>query len=410
MFISVVPLFDGDLAVKSYFFLAQKANNLMLDTQNAFAMDGANHSMAMDVIKKVGLPALTGGIPLFIPINNIALLMDIENQCSAEPENIVFVIDGTVTTDQMYIDRINAVKAKGFKFGIQNINSAIQYENIIELCDYFLLNSKSDDVAKISKYASIRFKGINIVLKNIATTEQFEAFKRTGFHMYEGMFYRTPVTKGNTAVAPLKANYIQLMNLTNDENFDIGEVADIVQQDTALAISLLRMVNSLNLSSQVKSIKNAAALLGQNELRKWITTAAVSQLCTDKPNEITRVSLIRAKFAENIAPAFEMAISAKELFLMGLFSVIDIILEMSMDKALDSVMVTDTIREALLNNKGKYAPVLEFIKIYEAADWQQVSFKLIMHNISADVISEAYLNALSWYSSLLSSFDNLEAE
>ncbi|MDL2248874.1 HDOD domain-containing protein, partial [Tyzzerella sp. OttesenSCG-928-J15] len=369
----------------------------------------ANHSMAMDVIRKIGLAALTGGLPLFIPINNIALLMDIENQCSADPENIVFVIDKSVTPEQMYIDRINAVKSKGFRFGVQNITSVIQYESIIELCDFFLLSSKNDDTVKINKYINIRFKGTHVILKNIDTVSDYEAFKRVGFFMYEGLFYRMPVTKGNTEVTPLKANYIQLMNLTNDENFDIGEVADIVQQDTALAISLLHMVNSLNLSSKVKSIKNAAALLGQNELRKWIITAAVSQLCVDKPNEITRVSLIRAKFAEYIAPAFEMAISSKELFLMGLFSVIDIILDMPMDKALDTVMVNDIIRDALVNKKGKFSPVLEFIKTYESADWQQVSFMLILHNIPANVISEAYLNSLTWYSTLLTGLEGQQA-
>jgi len=404
MFMSVVPLFDRNFAVNAYLFLAQKSTNLMVDTQNAFAMDGANHFAALDTVNNIGLDALTGGLPLFIPINNIALLMDLESMCNAEAQNIIFIIDNAVTMDQMYINRIEDLKRKGYKIAIQNVTDYTGSEVIIDLCDYLLLNSRNKDIDIIKQYLRSRFHGLKIVLKNVATSEEFLNYESLNFDLYEGLFYRMPVTKGKNEVSPLKANYVQLMNITNDENFDIGHVASVVQQDTALAISLLRMVNSLRLASEVKSIKNAAAILGQRELRKWITTAVVSQLCMDKPNEITRISLIRAKFAEFLAPSFRMGIHAKELFLMGLFSVIDIILDMPMDKALDSVKVTNDIRLSLAGNTGKYAPVLDFIKTYETADWQKVSFLLITHNIPADEVSRAFMDSIKWYSELISDF------
>jgi EAL and modified HD-GYP domain-containing signal transduction protein len=162
------------------------------------------------------------------------------------------------------------------------------------------------------------------------------------------------------------------------------------------------MVNKIGLDSEIKSINQAAAMLGQSELRRWITTAVADKLYSDKPNEITRLSLIRAKFAENLAPLFEMAILTKELYLMGLFSVLDIILDMSMEDALNLVKVSGPIREALVEDKGKYTPVLNFIKAYEAADRHEVSRLVILHEIDEDRLYKAFVDAVVWYKNLIS--------
>ena len=108
------------------------------------------------------------------------------------------------------------------------------------------------------------------------------------------------------------------------------KAADIIGRDTALVISLLKMVNRIAVNSEITSIRHAAAMLGQRELKKWINTAVANKLYADKPNEITRLSLLRAKFAENLASSFGLAAQGSELFLMGLFSVLDVILEKPM--------------------------------------------------------------------------------
>ena len=161
--------------------------------------------------------------------------------------------------------------------------------------------------------------------------EDYEKLKaQGGYHFYEGPFYRIPITKGETEVAPLKINYLSLLNVVNAPDYDLTKAADIISRDTALVISLLEIVNRMSRNSKITSIRHAAAMLGQKELKKWITTAVAKELCSDKPNEITRLSLLRAKFAENLAPSYGLALKSDELFLMGLFSVLDIILSKPM--------------------------------------------------------------------------------
>ena len=206
---------------------------------------------------------------------------------------------------------------------------------------------------------------------------------------------------GENEVAPLKVNYIELLNMVNNDNFDLIDAADIIGRDTALTISLLRMVNKMTVTSGITTIRHAAAMLGQAELRKWINTAVVNELYADKPSEITRLSLLRAKFAEKLAGVFGMENKGEELFLMGLFSVLDVILEKPMEDALEMVKVDGEIRGALIRQSGPLAPVLELMTHYETANWQDVSRQLVLAEIDVKPVSEAYEEALRWYRDLM---------
>jgi EAL and modified HD-GYP domain-containing signal transduction protein len=124
------------------------------------------------------------------------------------------------------------------------------------------------------------------------------------------------------------------------------------------------------------------------------------QLYSDKPSEMTRVSLLRARFAENLAEVFGLAVRKDELFLMGLFSVLDVILEKPMSEALDMMKISGDIRKALVEKDGVLAPVLDFVLQYEDANWQEVSRQMLLGNISLDAVQQAYMGSLQWYKEL----------
>ena len=250
-------------------------------------------------------------------------------------------------------------------------------------------------------YFSKFYPKLTLCAVNVESLGEYDALKEDGgFELFEGGFFRVPITQGEADVAPLKVNYIELLNIVNDNDFDLSKAADVIGRDTALVISLLEIVNRLSLNSEITSIRHAAAMLGQKELKKWINTAITNELCADKPNEITRLSLLRAKFAENLAPIFEMAVFSSELFLMGLFSVLDLILDRPMEEALKMVKVSKHIEDALIEHKGELAPVLDFILHYENASWQEVSRQMVLKNIDMDLIYDAYTKSLQWYRDL----------
>lgn len=401
MLVTLIPLFDENMNVKAYSLFTQK-NNYFLDPNflGTAQHDGAGRVPGLEVIQSMGIETLSSDKEVFVEVNNISLFADIADQCDAPHERLVLLVDNTVTPEPMYVKRLRELKDKGYKLAIRKltVQSFEAYRDILQLVDYVLLNHKKIDISKAKIYFSRLYPNVKLCAGNIQTMEIFDSLKEEGgYQLYEGEFFRVAINKGQNEVAPLKVNYIELLNIVNDNNFELTQAADIIGRDTALVISLLEMVNRMAINSEITSIRHAAAMLGQKELKKWINAAVVNKLYADKPNEVTRLSLLRAKFAENLAPAFELAGQSSELFLMGLFSVLDVILEKPMKEALEMVKVSRQISEALIHKEGNLAPVLDFMTGYETADWQEVSRQMILRKIDMDHVYDAYVGALKWY-------------
>lgn len=400
MLAALIPLFDENMAVSAYSLFAQKENlfqepHMMIAAQH----DGAYTIRGLEVIESMGLQTIAPGAEIFVPISNVSLFVDIENQCSANHNNIVLYINNSVKVTEQYADRILELKRMGYKFamGRLGVDEYETYRSIIMMMDYIVIDSQAMDVSKAKIYFNRVYPKLKIVVSNIPDQDAFDKYKETGFNLYEGPFYRIPVAKGSTEIAPLKMNYLELINIVQGPNFELSDVAKIIGRDTALAISLLNIANRLSRNSEITSLKHAAAMLGQKEMKRWILTAVTKELCADKPNEITRLSLLRAKFAENLAKVFGLESEASNLFLMGLFSVIDIILDTTMHEALKMIALPKNIETAYLTGEGDLAEVLAFIKNYERGDWIEVGKAELIDGVDLDKVYAAYCQSYRWF-------------
>lgn len=405
MLLALIPLFDENMAVKAYSVFSQKDNFLLNPRMLGTAQyDGSAAVEGLELIESMGIETISEDAEVFVPVSNIAIFTDVENQCSAPHGRLVFLIDNTLPPVEMYINRLRELKEMGYKLAARKIAVADfeSYREVFKLMDYVLLNNRRIAIDKAKIYFGQLYPNIKLCAGNIESMEVFERLKASGgYQLYEGNFYRVAATKNNNEVAPLKVNYIELLNVVNNDNFNLSDAAEVIGRDTALTISLLKMVNRMTVNSGITTIRHAAAMLGQTELRKWINTAVVNELYADKPSEITRVSLLRAKFAESLAADFNLQGKAEELFLMGLFSVLDIILEKPMKEALEMVKVAGNIREALIDHDGLLAPALELITEYEMANWAEVSRLMLLQNISLTSVNAAYQKSLRWYRELM---------
>lgn len=394
-----------------YCFRYQLAKEF-LDSQHmpSRQFENAINLPCLEVLEKVGLDGLTNGFPLLVPVSMMTLLSDVTRQCTQPPEKVIFLLDHQLELDDSFYGCISGLKKAGFRFAIENVKDYDAMKPLVDLCDMILISfARNRNAMEEYQRMSRIYTKKEFVASDIDAIPTFEKIKFSGFNLFEGKFTALPIVKGGNTIAPVKVNRIQLMNLVREPDFAIDEVVKIVSRDPSLSISLLKMVNSpyLALNQKIKNISQAVAFLGQNEMRKWVVTATTGMLADDKPLEITRISLIRAKFAENLAPLFEKAIHAPSLFLMGLFSILDVLLEMSMYSALKVVSVPDVIQEALIYNDGDFAPVLNLILRYEAADWSEVKRLLMMTDIDVEDVYNAYIGAVQWYTSVVS-YDGTE--
>ena len=366
--------------------------------------DGAAYVDGLELIQELGTTTLSGGKPIFVSLNNISIFSSLESECKNTNHVPILLIDQTFPPVSMYTDRIRELREFGYHFAMRNlpVHCYEDYAPILSQMDYILIDCQKIDAVKASFYFRKLYPDICICASNIPDMETFGKLSPAEtISLFEGTFFRMPVTRGEHKVSPLKINYISLLNLIEEDDFDLTKAADIISQDTALIISLLRLANTRSFNSEITSVRVAVSMLGQKDLTRWIQTTVIEKLCSDKPNELMRLSLLRAKFAENLAPVFGMAMRSQELFLTGLFSILDIILDCSMEEALSMVRVSGKIRAALLERTGSLAEVLHFIVKYESAEWQEVSRQLVLKNIEIPDVSHAWVSSLQWYAKLI---------
>lgn len=405
MMLTLIPFFDRNMSVSAYSLFTRKNNFLMNPSLlGSRQFDGAAYVDGLELIQELGTTTLSGGKPIFVSLNNISIFSSLESECKNTNHAPILLIDQTFPPVSMYTDRIRELREFGYHFAIRNlpVHCYEDYAPILSQMDYILIDCQKIDAVKASFYFRKLYPDICICASNIPDMETFGKLSPAEtISLFEGTFFRMPVTRGEHKVSPLKINYISLLNLMEEDDFDLTKAADIISQDTALIISLLRLANTRSFNSEITSVRVAVSMLGQKDLTRWIQTTVIEKLCSDKPNELMRLSLLRAKFAENLAPVFGMAMRSQELFLTGLFSILDIILDCSMEEALSMVRVSGKIRAALLEHTGSLAEVLHFIIKYESAEWQEVSRQLVLKNIEIPDVSHAWVSSLQWYAKLI---------
>lgn len=405
MMLTLIPFFDRNMSVSAYSLFTRKNNFLMNPSLlGSRQFDGAAYVDGLELIQELGTTTLSGGKPIFVSLNNISIFSSLESECKNTNHAPILLIDQTFPPVSMYTDRIRELREFGYHFAIRNlpVHCYEDYAPILSQMDYILIDCQKIDAIKASFYFRKLYPDICICASNIPDMETFGKLSPAEtISLFEGTFFRMPVTRGEHKVSPLKINYISLLNLIEEDDFDLTKAADIISQDTALIISLLRLANTRSFNSEITSVRVAVSMLGQKDLTRWIQTTVIEKLCSDKPNELMRLSLLRAKFAENLAPVFGMAMRSQELFLTGLFSILDIILDCTMEEALSMVRVSGKIRAALLEHTGPLAEVLHFIVKYESAEWQEVSRQLVLKNIEIPDVSHAWVSSLQWYAKLI---------
>ena len=400
------PLFSSTMEVEGYLMAAQYGNAI-LESAKSNPLDRAMDSPFIDFMNAVGLEALTQGKPVFIPITHIQLMTELNRDIKEDADKIVFLLDDRIPPDSMTIDRLKYYTGLGYKFAAFYKGTSDEIKPFESFLKYIFLKVPMNQLIEYSIKAKEVFPATTVVATNIEEKPIFDQIVLSAtakIKLFDGAFYKIhiPSSAKQNALSPLKTNYLQLLNIVNQDDFDFQTFTRTIRQDTALAIQFMRLVNTASKSrTDVKNLNQAAAMLGQKEIKKWVSTAVSNALCVDSPSEITRLSLIRAKFCENLARHFEMAISAENLFLMGLFSVLDVVLDISIEDAFKMVFVPPAILNALVNQQGEFYYVLYFVQQYEYGHWKEISRVALVRNIAIDQIHYAYKDALLWYSDLI---------
>jgi len=395
------------MAVHAYRMMTQDGDKLMGAAEDFRMLGGELLAPALEFVKRIGTEPFSGRHDFFVSISKYQLLIGMPLNMKIPPAKLVCVIDRETLNDNAAHAKLAILKRNGYRLAIEGIPRNMSMDTAVKVFDYVLLSCSSEGFAEDLKEIRPYIFKTRLVITEVPDMESFHKYAGARGVLLSGKFYSQPITKGAAEISPLKINALHLLGQINDDAFDLGATADTIERDPALSISLLRFINAMNpdRSRKIDSIRTAVAILGQEEVKKWATVAISVGMGEDRPSEITRLSLIRAKFAENLAPAFNLAMKSGSLFIAGLFSLLDVILQMPLSEAIDEVAADSEIRDALIGNEGPLHDVLSLIFAYERADWYNSSIIMVRNSIDIDVLSQAFLDSLNWYRQLLDAID-----
>ncbi len=339
---------------------------------------------------------LSGGIKYFIAFN--MQLLSPHSINSIPKENLVVVIFGGSETSDSLMQYYEALNKAGYtvaldRFGFDTDPRLVELADIIKI-DYNLCSAQEHQklVAKLKKK--------RLIVKNVDTLEEFNIAKASGYMLFQGFYFCHPIVKKTKVVEPIKLNYLRLIKLASEEGeLNLKEISSIISSDMALAYKLLKQLNnvSVGMRNKITSIDLALNYLGEANLRKWISLLALRGISSDVPLEIARMSTIRAKFAEALAPTFSPARDSDQMFLHGLLSLLDAAMEAPFESVLADLALNENITASLLTENGPYSDMTPLYKNYEYGNWDGVSEFVQKHHLSSAVVSDIYLNAIRWY-------------
>ncbi len=241
-----------------------------------------------------------------------------------------------------------------------------------------------------------------LLAEKVETQEDFDRALKMGFSFFQGYFFSRPVVVSGRDVPGFKLTYLRMIQEINKPDLSFAKVEAIIKQDVSLSYKLLRYINSVGfgLLGEVKSIRQALTLLGEVNVQKWASLVALTHLGQDKPDELLVASLVRAKFCESLAPLAGLGERASHLFMMGLFSLIDALLDQPLAKILGQMPLDRDVKAALSGQPGRMGLVYKLSAAYERGDWEACSQALAGLDLAEESLPPLYLDALQWSRSL----------
>ena len=357
----------------------------------------ATTSVLSSVFLTEGVGIISGNKPCFV--NFTEELLEKRIAYSFPKSQIVIEILEDVTPRQALINEIRNLKSAGYTIALDDFVLHKKLDPLIALADIIKIDVRLtplDTILKTLRYLT-RFK-VKLLAEKVETNEEFERANKLGFHYYQGYFFSRPEKIRVRELVSTKVTLFSLLAEIGRKSTTLERLHKIISKDLAISYKLLRFLNSAYFYrlEKVKNVKHAIAYLGEKELRRFLILVIVSELATDKPTELVRHSLVRAKFCELLAQRSLLADYGLEVFMVGMFSFMDAMLDVDMSAVMERLPLTDEVKDALINRQGLFAPFLSAAVAYERRQGQCFAEILEELNIVDAPVAELYIQAVKY--------------
>ena len=394
------PVFTKGLNIYGYELLF-RADQQQEASQVQINGDVASSKTIIHAFYDLGIARVTNNKPGFINFTE-KLLLDMV--ATILPSQILVTeLPGSVRPTPEVLEACHALRHKGYRIALDDFKLEEDFMPLLDVADIIKIEFNQvnqDRLREFNRQLQRNHPNTQLLAEKLENPSEFELAKKCGFTLFQGNFFSKPaVVKGTATVPmPMRRQYLQLIRLSLDPEVDYRDVSDIVKKDIALSYRLLRVVNSafFGLRYTVSNIRQALSILGMKEIKKWVTLISLSGLSDNKPNELITMSLIRARFLELLAPEVGMSKQSDDLFLLGLMSMMDSIMDLPMTMIATQTNISAHIATPLLTHEGELGTLLDLIICYERSDWDEAQKLAGKFNLSLERIFDFYMRAIEW--------------
>lgn len=314
-------------------------------------------------------------------------------------EQVVVEILETVQPGKRLLAECQALKEQGYIIALDDYIHQPVWRHFYPFIDIIKIDFRStsnDTIQEVLK-ATATFPNIKLLAEKVETIEEFQLAMGMGFSYFQGYFFSKPEMLQSKALSPAQMTLAELLYETSKAEMDLAKITSIFERDVNLSYKLLRYSNSavFKRRSEIETIKQALVVLGQLELKKFLSVLFTAQVSSEKPAELMRLAMTRAKFAEGIATLHRKTDTAKA-FLTGMMSLMDAILDEPMTSVMSKLPLSKDIKDALVANEGLLAEYLSLVKCYEQAMWQAANVAIEKLGLDAKLLPDAYHEAVQW--------------
>jgi len=395
-FMARQPIFDRRLRVYAYELLFRSG------PENYFqSSPDAAPSVIADSITLFDLQTLIGHARAFVNVDELALRLGAPRLLP--PDRVVVEILETVAASDEVVSLCRELRDAGYLLALDDFVDEPSLAPLVQLVHFLKVDFRlldHDGRARIaSKYAK---DGISLLAEKVETEDELAEARSLGYAYFQGYFFCKPSMLETRDIPGNKLIYMQLLNAVAPAELDFARIEDLLKHEPSLLYRLLRYLNSplLGLRNEVHSIRHALTLLGEQEFRRWVSIFSIISMSEGKPPELVRTALTRAYFCEDFSASAHLTEKKSSLFLMGLLSITDALLDKPIAEVLQSLPVADEVKTALIGGENSLHDVYELLLALEHAEWPHLSSCAARLHCPEEQVPAAYASALQKASSV----------
>lgn len=336
----------------------------------------------------------------FINVDNVMLGSEFLELMPAE--KTVLEIVHTIEVTPEILARCVALKERKFKLALDNPQHHPHLEVLIPYADYVKLDMRDVDTTQakrlLQKYQTSTCR---VIAEKVEQNVQFTSLLEGGYQHFQGYFYAKPENLTSKIINPSFDGVLHLLNLVS-QDAENKVIENGFKRDTTLSYKLLRYINSVGfgLSCEVQSIGHALTILGRNQLYRWLTLLMVTAGNNSSSPALMKTSITRGRLTELLGEPFFDKRDRDNLFVVGVFSLLDVMLKVPMDQALEKLQLPEPIVEALTRREGIFGPFLKLTEACEDANNAEILQMASLLQLNPDKVNQCHMQALAWTEAL----------